>query len=256
MKPGDKILLEENLRVLRLPVMRKYYGECARQAKAAGADYGEFLSNLSDKEVEQRKANQLSRRLSDAKFPQMKTLGETDIQKWPGFKATYIREYTTCDYIKRHENMILIGKHGTGKTHAAIAFGVEACRRGYKVFFTSAANLVNTLTEARDERLLKNLLKKLKKYHLLIIDELGYIPFSEEGSQLLFQVFSDRYENGSLIVTTNLPFAEWTSVFRDANLTAALLDRITHHCDIHQFNWDSIRLMQSMKRQEKKSKKK
>ena len=255
MKPGDTILLEENLKILRLPVMRKYYKECSRQAKEAGAGYGSFLLNLSDKEVEQRKVNQLTRRLQAAKFPQMKTLGETDIQKWPGLNAAHIREYTTCDYIKRHENIILIGKHGTGKTHAAIAFGVEACRRGYKVFFTSAAHLVNTLTEARDERLLKNLLKRLKKYHLLIIDELGYIPFSEEGSQLLFQVFSDRYENGSLFITTNLPFAEWTSVFRDANLTAALLDRITHHCDIHQFNWESIRFTESMKRQQKKTKK-
>jgi DNA replication protein DnaC len=138
-----------------------------------------------------------------------------------------------------------------GKSHAAIAFGVEACRKGFSVHFTSAANLVNTLTEARDGKTLKNLLKKLKKVQLLIIDELGYIPFSETGAQLLFQVFSERYETGSLMVTSNRPFTEWTSVFHDVNLTAALLDRLTHHCDIHQFNWDSIRFAESLKRQKK-----
>jgi DNA replication protein DnaC len=251
MKPADTILLEDHLKTLRLPVMRQYYQECARQAKAAGADYSEYLLTLTDKEVEQRRANQLRKRLREAGFPQLKTLETTDIQQWPGLNAAAIREYAACDYIQRRENVIFIGKHGTGKSHAAIAFGVEACRKGFTVQFTSAANLVNTLTEARDGKTLKNLLKKLKKVQLLIIDELGYIPFSETGAQLLFQVFSERYETGSLMVTSNRPFAEWTSVFHDVNLTAALLDRLTHHCDIHQFNWESIRFAESLKRQKK-----
>ncbi len=125
--------------------------------------------------------------------------------------------------------------------------GVEACRRGYRVLFTTAAQLVNTLIEAREERQLKRHLAKLSRFELVIIDEAGYIPFSAEGAQLLFQVFSDRYEKASLIVTSNLPFAQWTSTFGDAALTAALLDRLTHHCSIHEFDWESIRLTDSLR---------
>ena len=148
-----------------------------------------------------------------------------------------------------------MGKHGTGKTHAATVLGVEACRRGYRVGFTTAAGLVNTLIESREERQLKRHLAKLARFELLIVDEVGYIPFSAEGAQLLFQVFSDRYEKGSLIVTSNLPFAQWTSVFGDAALTAALLDRLTHHCAIHQFDWESIRFTESLGAAGKRKKK-
>lgn len=158
-----------------------------------------------------------------------------------------MRAYAECQYISRRENVVLLGKHGTGKTHAATVFGVEACRRGYRVLLTTAAHLANTLIEAREERQLKRELARLSRYELLIIDEVGYIPFSTEGAQLLFQVFSDRYEKGSLIVTSNLAFAHWTSVFGEASLTAALLDRLTHHCAIHEFGWESIRFTDSLK---------
>ena len=157
--------------------------------------------------------------------------------------------------ITRCENVVLLGKHGTGKTHAATVLGVEACRRGYRVGFTTAAGLVNTLIESREERQLKRQLAKLSRFALLIVDEVGYIPFSAEGAQLLFQVFSDRYEKGSLVVTSNLPFAQWTSVFGDAALTAALLDRLTHHCAIHQFDWESIRFTESLGAAGKRKKK-
>src|SRR2546425_8797822 len=153
----------------------------------------------------------------------------------------------TASYITRRENVVLLGKHGTGKTHAATVFGVEACRRGYRVLFTTAAHLVNTLIEAREERQLKRSLGRLARYELVIIDEVGYIPFSAEGAQLLFQVFSDRYEKASLIITSNLPFAQWTSIFGEAALTAALLDRLTHHCSIHEFDWESIRFTDSLR---------
>ena len=145
-----------------------------------------------------------------------------------------------------------MGPSGTGKTHAAIALGVEGCRRGYRVLFSTAAQLVNQLVEAREERALERLQRRLDRFSLLIVDELGYIPFSQEGAQLLFQVFANRYERASLLVTSNLAFAEWIQVFLDAPLTAALLDRLTHHWHIHEFDWESLRLAESLKRQQKK----
>jgi DNA replication protein DnaC len=247
-RAGEQVLLDDHLRLLRLPTILRQYEECARQAREAKESHESFLLNLTNQELEQRQANQLKRRLHEAKFPMLKTLETTDLNKWPDFDSLQFRQYVEADYIPRRENLVLIGKHGTGKTHAAIVLGVEACRRGYRVLFTTAADLVNTLVEAREEKRLKNYLSRLQNYPLIIIDELGYIPFSSEGAQLLFQVFANRYERGSLLVTSNLAFAQWTTVFGDAALTAALLDRLTHHCSIHDFSWESIRFSESMQR--------
>lgn len=253
-RPSQEMLLDDTLRRLRLPTMAREYRECARQAQEASEGYEGFLLALATRELEQRQANQLQRRLREAHFPLVKTLEKTDLNKWPTFDAVDVREYAECQYIRRRENLVLLGKHGTGKTHAATVFGVEACRRGYRVLFETAAHLANTLIEAREERQLKRYLGRLARYELLIIDEVGYIPFSAPGAQLLFQVFSDRYEKASLMVTSNLPFAQWTSVFGDASLTAALLDRLTHHCSIHEFNWESIRFTESLRHNQSKTK--
>ena len=255
MSPGQEIVLDDALRQLRLPAMVREWREHARQAKEAGEGHTGFLLALASRELEQRQANQVQRRLREARFPLLKTLETTDLKKWPVLDAVQVRDYAECGYITRHENVVLLGKHGTGKTHAATVLGVEACRRGYRVGFTTAAGLVNTLIESREERQLKRHLAKLSRLELLIVDEVGYIPFSAEGAQLLFQVFSDRYEKGSLIVTSNLPFAQWSSVFGDAALTAALLDRLTHHCAIHQFDWESIRFTESLGEADKRKKK-
>lgn len=251
MKPAEEILLKEALKALKLPTMLGELSECARQCKATGDSYEAFLLSLCERELQHRQANQLARRLKEAGFPQMKVLEETQTEKWQCLKPMQIRTYAEGGYIRNRENLIFIGKHGTGKTHAAVAFGIEACRKGFRTLFTTAAELVNTLTEARDEKRLKNYLTKLKRIPLLIIDELGYIPFSEEGAQLLFQVVSSRYEQGSTVITSNLAFAEWTQVFHDANLTAALLDRLTHHSHIYQFDWESIRFTDSLARKQK-----
>lgn len=252
---SEQILLDDHLRRLRLPTILGQYRECGRQAREANESYESYLLCLVTQELQQRQANQLNRRLHEAHFPVMKTLETTDLKKWPGFEAMRIRDYVACHYLVRRENIALIGKHGTGKSHAATILGVEACRHGHRVLFTTAADLVNTLVEAREERQLKRYMDRLHRYPLLIIDEVGYIPFSAEGAQLLFQVFADRYERGSLLVTSNLPFAQWTKVFGDASLTAALLDRLTHHCYIHEFDWESIRFTESLQRRKKLNKK-
>lgn len=256
MKPGQQQLLTALLKNLKLPTMVKNYEPFAREARESGVAYERYLLRLVEEERNQRKANQLQRRLRGANFPQMKTLEEADLTRWPGLDAMSLRAYAEGDFIKACQNLIFIGKHGTGKTHAAIALGIEACRQGYRVAFVTAAGLVNQLVEARDEKQLKNTLKRLNKVDLLILDELGYIPFSREGGQLLFQVISGRYESGAMILTSNLAFSEWDKVFGDANLTAALLDRLTHHSHIHQFAWESIRFQESMKkRRESKNQK-
>ena len=156
-------------------------GNIARQAKEAGEGYQGFLLALASRELEQRQANQIQRRLRTARFPRLKTLETTDLNKWPALDAVQVRDYAECDYITRCENVVLLGKHGTGKTHAATVLGVEACRRGYRVGFTTAAGLVNTLIESREERQLKRQLAKLSRFELLIVDEVGYLPFSAEG---------------------------------------------------------------------------
>lgn len=147
--------------------------------------------------------------------------------------------------------MIFTGKTGTGKTHLAIALGIEACRQGIRSRFVTGSELVNELVESRSERLLSRSIQRYAKSGLLILDELGYVPFSKEGAQLLFQVMADRYERGSMIVTTNLGFADWTQLFGDPTLTAALLDRLTHNAFIVNCNWESYRLQESLKKKKK-----
>jgi len=154
-------------------------------------------------------------------------------------------ELARSEYVGRRENIIAVGNSGTGKTHVALGLGLAACQKGLAVGFTTAAALVNELHEAHDEKRLLRLQRQLAGYKLLIVDELGYVPLSPTGAELLFEIFSQRYERGSIIVTSNLPFDQWTSVFASERLTGALLDRLTHHVHILEMNGDSFRLKHS-----------
>jgi|TARA_B100001964_G_C14230482_1_gene599756 DNA replication protein DnaC len=248
MQLAQQTVLEEGMKQLRLTQFLKEYQSMARQGREQKISYEEYLLSLSEIELEIRKKKQLERKIKEAKFPQLKTIEESDLKKCPIISKEKFNSYQQCEYIKKKENIIFLGKHGTGKSHISIMLGIEACRKGYKVLFFTAATLVNSLLEKREEKQVNSFFSKLRKYDLLILDEMGYLPFSQEGAQLLFQVFSDRYESGSMIITSNLLFKEWNQIFNDQNLTAALLDRLTHRCDIYQFTWDSLRLQESKNR--------
>jgi len=191
----------------------------------------------------------IERRIRQAKFPTVKSLDSFDFKAIPSLNKILVLELARSEYVDRHENIIALGNAGTGKTHIALGLGLAACQKGLSVGFITAAALVHELMEARDEKRLLRLQKQLAKYRLLIIDELGFVPLSKTGAELLFEVFSQRYERGSTLLTSNLPFDEWTEVFGSERLTGALLDRLTHHVHILKMNGESYRLNQSRKRQ-------
>jgi DNA replication protein DnaC len=193
----------------------------------------------------------VERRIKEARFPTVKSLDSFEFAAIPSLNKTLVLELARCEYLARRENVIAVGNSGTGKTHIALGLGLAACQKGSSVGFITAAALVHELIEARDEKRLLRLQRQLAGYKLLIIDELGYVPLSTTGGELLFEVFSQRYERSSTIVTSNLPFDEWTGVFGSERLTGALLDRLTHHVHILEMNGDSYRLKQSKRRQRK-----
>lgn len=247
MKAGLKITLEENLKQLRLSTISKHLEEQLRQARDSGVDFDQFLLNLTELELQVRTENRLRRRLNEAKFPLVKTLDGFDYEAASELDRRLIGELAGGVYIQENRNIIFSGKTGTGKTHLSIGLGIEACRQGIRTHFISACSLSNQLIEARTEKNLSRVLQKFNRYGLLIVDELGYVPFSKEGAELLFQVFADRHEKGSVIITSNLGFGDWTQVFGEANLTAALLDRLTHKAHIIDCHWESYRFKETLR---------
>src|SRR5260370_14982134 len=190
----------------------------------------------------------VERRMKEARFPTVKSLDSFEFAAIPSLNKTMVLELARCEYVARRENVIAVGNSGTGKTHIALGLGLVACQKGLSVGFVTAAALVHELIEARDEKRLLRLQRQLAGYKLLIIDELGYVPLSTTGAELLFEVFSQSYELGSTIVTSNLPFDEWTGVFGSERLTGAVLDQLTHHVHILELNGDSYRLKPSKRR--------
>jgi DNA replication protein DnaC len=226
----------------------------ASEAADANQDYLEYLLRLTELELQSRSANALQTRIRSAGFPVQKELDSFDFTSASGLSKPKVLELSRGAWIDAHQNCILIGSSGTGKTHLAIALGLSACRLGKRVRFYTAANLVQKLEQAQQEYSLERLQKQLDKTDLLICDELGYLSFSRSGAELLFQIFADRYERSSTLLTSNLPFSEWQQIFQGERMTAALLDRLTHHCEIFEMTGESYRFRESMKNKRAASK--
>jgi DNA replication protein DnaC len=223
------------------------FEKLAREAASNNEGYETYLLRLTELEVATRSANTLAARIRQAGFPVSKDFDTYDFTAVPALNKPKVLELARGEWIEQHFNVCLIGNAGTGKTHIATSLGLAACREGYRVRFFTAAALVQRLEEAQKQYHLDRFLGQLDKTDLLICDELGYLSFSRAGAELLFQVFADRYERRSLLVTSNLPFGEWGQVFQGERMTAALLDRLTHRCHIFEMNGESYRFRESIK---------
>jgi DNA replication protein DnaC len=246
----SELLIQSYLKRLRLPVVARDFARLAEEAAGSNQTYQDYLLALLESEVNQREENAQHLRLSKARFPVMKTLDGFDFSAIPNLNQAKILELSRGGYIQRKENVIFIGSYGTGKSHLAISLGICACRQGKRVRFYNAAALANELLEAQAQLRLSRLEAALARYDLIILDEVGFIPFSKDGAEALFTFLASRYERGSVTITSNLEFARWKEVFGDDALTGALLDRLTHRCHILEMNGDSYRFKESLGRKE------
>ena len=255
MADNTNLLLRSNLKQLRLPAMGAEFEKLAREAAAANEGYEQYLLRLTELEVTARATNAVQTRVRQAGFPVAKDFDTFDFTAAPSLSKPKVLELARGEWIGQRSNICLVGSPGTGKTHLATALGLAACRQGKRVRFFTAAALVPRLEEAQKQYQLDRFLAQLDRTDLLICDELGYLSFSRAGAELLFQVFADRYERRSLLVTSNLAFSEWGQIFQGERMTAALLDRLTHRCHIFEMNGESYRFKESMKTKKAKTSK-
>lgn len=243
------MLLDTYLKELRLPGFVRNYRKFAEDAALANLSYDRFLLSLAEQEIAQREKNRQVRLIKAARVPTLKELSTFDFTCTPSLNKQRVLELAQGGYIRQHEPVLMVGNPGLGKTHVATALALAACRQGYRVRFYNVAALVNDLLQAESEHRVPKVLNAALKQNLIVLDELGFIPFSSMGAHLIFQFCSALYERVALIITTNLRFADWTQVFGDERLTAALLDRLTHKAHILEFaGADSYRFRERMQR--------
>jgi len=230
---------------LKIPGINQGLKMKIEEAYRLNQPYEELLKDIFVEAYDMRKENGRKNRIRNARFPYKKYLDELQVDYLPEDAKKRFKELKTLNFIEEGRNVILAGNPGTGKTHLSIGLGINACNKGYKVFFTTAATLINELKESRSEKKLYTFEKRFEKYDLIIIDELGYISFDKEGSELLFTFLSLRAERKSTIITTNLSFDRWNEIFNDAVLTAALIDRMTHKSYVLNMNGESYRIRET-----------
>jgi len=249
----EEASIRQYCKTLRMPTIAAQFEAMAEQATREKQSHKRYLEALFAVEVEEREGHAVARRLTQSHLPRMKTLEEFNFDQTPHLPAARIRELADGGYIQRAEPVIFIGECGTGKTHLTTGLCVAACRQKRRVRFTTAAALVNELVEAKNQNQLRRTMARWLRYQVIAIDELGYVPLAEMGAELLFQVISDRAERATVIITTNLPFSEWTQVFANARLCKALLDRLTDRAHIIETGTESYRFKRSMEKRSRKS---
>lgn len=251
MEASLKACLDNSLKVLKLPTMLSDYGEVAMISLDEKCSYEQYLLSLTKREVEQRFNNRIKHLLNQAKFPKIKTIDEYDFSEIDIRKESII-QLTHGNFLSNNENIIFFGMPGSGKTHLAMGIGRELCLKGKKVLFYTGCSLIQELVKAKNNLMLTNFFKRMMVYDLIIIDELGYIPFDKTEGELLFQFISDRYERKSLLITTNLAFSEWDTIFKDKMIASAAIDRIVHYSQIFQFKKDTSFRSETAKKRLKK----
>lgn len=242
-------LIGAYLKQLKLPAIGREYQTLARAAEQQNAGYLGYLQALLEQEITEREERQLQRRLVQAHFPYDKRLEDFDFSVVPSVPKTRILELAQGAFLTQHANLLLLGPSGIGKTHLLLGVARAVCLRGYRVLFRTAAVLASELELAQRELRLPKLLASLRRFDFIVVDEVGYLPFSQTAAEVLFQFFADRYERASVGLTSNLDFAQWTEVFGHERMTAALLDRLVHRSSIIVVEGESYRFRQSLQRQ-------
>jgi DNA replication protein DnaC len=243
--------LRQQCKVLRMPTVASQCVRVAEQAVRQKQTHLGYLEALLGAEVEERERNTIERRIREAHLPRLKTLEDFRFEQTPPVSAAQIQELAQGGYIERAEPVIFIGDCGTGKTHLLSGLCVAACRQKRRVRFTTAASLVNELAEAKHQLQLRRVLGRWSRYELIAVDEVGYVPMADVGAEFMFQVIAERAEKAAVIVTTNLPFSEWTQVIPNARLCKALIDRITDRAHIIETGTESYRFRRTMEKKRK-----
>jgi DNA replication protein DnaC len=239
--------LTNGLRELHLPTVRRDYEPAAARARQESASYERYLLDLVERECESRRASRVERRLRDSRLFLEKGLSILDLKRLPPKVAQQVRALLEGGFIGRHENVLIFGNPGSGKTHVACAIGQELIRSGKRVLFATCGLMVQDLLVAKRELKLRSFLKKISRYEVLILDDIGYVQYSREEMEVLFNLLAERYERGSVMLTSNLPFSGWEAIFKDPMTTAAAIDRLVHHSVILELNVPSYRAEQAKK---------
>lgn len=242
------IEIAEHLKQLHMPAMRRWYKEIADQARKESWSYEQYLLQLLTQECNERLQNRIARNLRDSKMPPSKTFDNFDKKRLPTKVTAHLKVLVDGSFLDRCENVLAFGNPGSGKTHLLCAIGHELVESGRRVLFLSCSQLVQDLLIAKRDLRVANVLKKLSRYDAVIIDDIGYVQQSREEMEVLFTFLADRYEQGSIMITSNLPFSKWDQIFKDPMTTAAAIDRLVHHSIVLELNLPSYRLEQSKKK--------